>query len=491
MYDTMMVDNIVPVKHLTECFKRIDCFKNSVAEIDEFRHIHGVDVKFSIEDDIPFVEYKLPFVRESWDCLQNLSSLHITDAESGYAAKSDNFSLVPNRSVLGKMESENLTGRINFHSLVDANFDEATTAFYRYLIPIDSVDWLSDIHTASATLGKSWTLGLIEFSYGDVLLHVFPCSRGERKFMVVESLTEVSYTDMESYVYSISLTIGFITGTIHLGKCYIFRSKTTEYDGQLSIKYCSMRSSSSSHFRIFTTNMYYVSEMLKSNKVEGFDRRLPYDEYGNLQPYLQDWLQQDFLQSLFHLIHKDPKISRAVSTLIESADFPLEYQASVRAVVLETLAHSTSGPKLISDNCLWDDIMNALHEVLDRYLYDTARNLKISDKNRDILRGKISNMNSPTNADSLAKPFEDVGYILTENDKKTLKTRNQFLHGSLVKGNIEEQAKELFYLSLSFHKLSCIIILKRAGFSGYILNNPVLFNCPKAVNSGESPLLKI
>ena len=69
--------------------------------------------------------------------------------------------------------------------------------------------------------------------------------------------------------------------------------------------------------------------------------------------------------------------------------------------------------------------------------------------------------------------------------------RNVFLQGGLVKGSIEKQTDELFYLSLMLHKLSCIIILKRAGFEGYILNNPVLFNCRKAVESKERPLLKI
>lgn len=48
-----------------------------------------------------------------------------------------------------------------------------------------------------------------------------------------------------------------------------------------------------------------------------------------------------------------------------------------------------------------------------------------------------------------------------------------------------------YYLSLMLHKLACIIILKRANFSGYILNNPVLFNCEKAVMAGENALIMI
>ena len=98
-------------------------------------------------------------------------------------------------------------------------------------------------------------------------------------------------------------------------------------------------------------------------------------------------------------------------------------------------------------------------------------NQLLSDESLTILGKKINTMNNPTNADSLARPLEEAGYDLKPNDKDALKMRNTFLHGGLVKGSVEKQANEIFYLSLMLHKLACIIILKRAGFSGYILNN--------------------
>ena len=128
-----------------------------------------------------------------------------------------------------------------------------------------------------------------------------------------------------------------------------------------------------------------------------------------------------------------------------------------------------------------------------------ARNIdedcnKIADEINDVVRmqiKEINSMNNPTNADSLAKPLEDAGYTLSQNDKDALKARNTFLHGGLAKGTIEKQTNEVFYLSLMLHKLACIIILKRAGFNGYILNNPMLYNCEKAVQAGEKALLMI
>lgn len=132
-----------------------------------------------------------------------------------------------------------------------------------------------------------------------------------------------------------------------------------------------------------------------------------------------------------------------------------------------------------------------LEAVVAKYVNNETGEQQISDESLTILGKKINTMNNPTNADSLARPLEEAGYSLNDNDKEALKMRNTFLHGGLVKGSVEKQTNEIFYLSLMLHKLACIIILKRAGFSGYILNNPVLFNCEKAVKASEKVLIYI
>ena len=197
------------------------------------------------------------------------------------------------------------------------------------------------------------------------------------------------------------------------------------------------------------------------------------------------------MQRLFALIHGDAKVARAVVTIIESANFPLEYQASVRAIVFETLAHSVPGPKPIPDDDLWNLMKTDLEVVVAKYVNNESGEQQISDEGLTILGKKINTMNNPTNADSLARPLEEAGYDLKPSDKDALKMRNTFLHGGLVKGSVDKQTNEIFYLSLMLHKLACIIILKRANFSGYILNNPVLFNCEKAVMAGENALIMI
>ena len=477
------------MKNVDESLNLIHAFQNKEVTIAEFALIENTSTMVTLEDDIVYVDYSLPVTKESWNLIRSLEELHFEVDGRQYLAASGDFYIESSKDNIG--EEGRFTGRIRVNRLSCTDFANTAHAFFRYMIPIGTVDWNRDIHTYAAYIRNGWMLGLIELKDGETLLHVYPCQDGEKKYMVVESLSETTSQQMAEYVYSVALTIGFITGTIHLGKCYEFSSLEPEFGKDVVMSYHTMRPSSETGMKFFTTNMYYVRETLKSAKVQLNDKTPLYNSKGEFQEHLQDWLQQDMMQRLFNLIHGDAKAARAVVTIIESANFPLEYQASVRAIVLETLAHSIPGPKPIPDDELWASIKTELDGVIARYKNNEAGEQQISDESLTILGKKINSMNNPTNADSLAKPLEEAGYKLNDNDKEALKMRNIFLHGGLVKGNVEKQSNELFYLSLMLHKLACIILLKRAGFEGYILNNPVLFNCEKAVKAGEKVLINI
>ena len=476
------------MKHLDGCMKLILPFKGQNVSVAEFAQIKDAATTVSLDDDVVFIDYTCPVTRQSWSLIQNLRELHLTLDGMQYVVASGDFYIESSKDDLN---NGILTGRIRINRLTGLGYAKTDKAYFRCLLPIGSVDWNRDIRTYAVFINNGWAMGLIELKDNENLLHVYPYHVDDKKYMVVESLTETTSQQMAEYVYSVALTIGFITGTIHLGKCYEFSSSESEFGKDVIMSYHTMRPSSETGMRIFTTNMYYVRETLKSAKVQLKDKTPLYNSEGMFQEHLQDWLQPDMMQRLFSLIHGDAKAARAVVTIIESANFPLEYQASVRAIVLETLAHSIPGPKPIPDDALWESIKTEMDEVISRYKNNEAGEQQISDESLIVLGKKINSMNHPTNADSLAKPLEEAGYPLNDNDREALKMRNTFLHGGLVRGSVEKQSNELFYLSLMLHKLACIIILKRAGFEGYILNNPVLFNCEKVVVAGEKVLIKI
>ena len=477
------------MKNVDESLKLIHSLQNQKVKVVEFEEISDVVTNIRLDDDVIYIDYSLPVTNKSWDLIHSLSSMHIGFDGKQYVAETGDFYIESSKEDFD--EGGRFTGKIRINQLAGSDFLKSEESYFRCMIPIGSVDWNRDIQTFIAYFRNSWTSGLIELKNGDTLLHVYPCSDGDKKYMVVESLSFTTMKQMMENVYFVSLTLGFITGNIHLGKCYLFSSSESEYGENVEMAYHTMRPSSETSMRIFTTNMYYVREALKAGKVNLQDKSPLYDTEGKLQNHLQDWIQPDILQSLFSLICDDEKISRAVVTIIESTNFPLEYQAGVRAIVLETLARSVTGPKPIPDDGLWNELKKGMEEVVKRFTNNEAGEQQISDESLNVLRKKINSMNNPTNADSLARPLEEAGYGLSVNDKDSLKMRNTLLHGGLVKGSVEKQSSDLFYLSLMLHKLACIIILKKAGFVGYILNNPILFNCKKAVDAGEKVLIMI
>jgi len=477
------------MKNMDECLSLINQFNGQTVKIAEFAAIKDATTTITLDGDVVYVDYSLPVTKEGWHLIQNFNELHISLDNNQYVAETGDFYIESSKDNLG--ENGCFSGRIRVNRLYGSTFVKADKAYIRCLIPIGNVDWNRDINTCAAFIKNGWTLGLLELKDGSTLLHVYPCNNGDKKYMVVESLTETTSPKMAEYVYSVALSLGFITGIIHLGKCYEFTSSEPEFTENVAMAYHTMRPSSDTGMRIFTTNMYYVRETLKSAKVQLQDKSPLYNENNEFQDHLQDWLQPDQMQRLFAVIQGDAKVARAVVTIIESANFPLEYQAGVRAIVLETLAHSVPGPKPIPDDELWSQMKSELDAVVAKYNNNETGEQLISEESLTILSKKISSMNNPTNADSLARPLEEAGYALQPNDKEALKMRNIFLHGGLVKGSLEKQTNELIYLSLMLHKLACIIILKRACFSGYILNNPVLFNCEKAVAAGEKVLIMI
>lgn len=472
------------MKNLDVSLKQIEDFHKSDVSLAEFAHLGPVKVCIVHEDTKLYIDYSLPMTGESWTMLQELTALHFTICGKQYVSGTKEFYIKPNQDI----EKRDFKGRFLITSFCDDDFRNSGSGFYRYMIPIDSIDWNGDICCNTAFINNGWILGLIKLEHEDTLIHVYPCTCGKQNYMVIESLTETDEVRMRDYVYSVALTIGFITGKIHLGECYVFKSATPEYDGEMLMAYHTMRPSAESNVRIFTTNMYCLDNILAQNNVPKEDRQPLYDEQGNFQSYLQDWLHQDMVQQLFNLIHTDPDIARAVVTLIESSNFPLEYQAGVRAIVLETLAHNRSGQSLITDEEVWNKIKSELLSVVDSYGQSDEK--KISAEEFEILKQKINNLNTLPNAKLLALSLTEVGYSLTTHDEESLKMRNRFLHGKLVKGDVEKQSDKLFYCSLLLHKLCSIIILKRAGFEGYILNNPVLY-CQDLMKSKEPALLKI
>ena len=93
--------------------------------------------------------------------------------------------------------------------------------------------------------------------------------------------------------------------------------------------------------------------------------------------------------------------------------------------------------------------------------------------NRNVILNKIENINQLSNIDSILQSFKLLGIDLTDNDTFCIKRRNDFLHGKIPFENEMDQSMkitELRLIAFKLHFLICVLLLKMAGYNGYLMN---------------------
>ena len=86
-------------------------------------------------------------------------------------------------------------------------------------------------------------------------------------------------------------------------------------------------------------------------------------------------------------------------------------------------------------------------------------------------------------------PFSQRGYILSEQEKNIINSRNRFLHGHILGHSYEESFQEVLYASLELQKLCILLLFRESGFKGLIVNNAVLMGLKNAISAKEPVLI--
>ena len=230
---------------------------------------------------------------------------------------------------------------------------------------------------------------------------------------------------MQKYIYAISLSLGLATSIITFDYAYVFAGNDALFDKDILCGFAEMRPTIKGQYKFFTTNMYSLREMLKDNNVKYASGQF-YDEKGIFLAHLQDWIQLDEFERIVLMLYNNEELARAVLILIESSTMSLDYEGAMCAVALETICSAMYKPKqkTLMKNEDWKRNVVPKFENLIQSLIDSNT---ISEMHADIIRRKLNGLNMDTNADKLSKPFECIGYNLTESDKKNIAKRNRFL----------------------------------------------------------------
>ncbi len=384
---------------------------------------------------------------------------------------------------------------INIDSMWDENICPTQEYYVRLIQPIQKENWIHNICTYPWQDGNHWSLGLIEVELEKGKVHCYPVLFDNEYYLVTESLFPVTVERMQEMTFGIAAAIGIITCRINLDEYYIALSDNPDYTSILGLCYQGLRPSIYGQYSIFTTNLYSLELALKHQPKAAYAMADLMDCDGkDIDSGKVDWLHMDFVSRLARSISENASLTRATSTIIEATTQPLEYQAALMCVALETITTVLNGkqPEVIPvAKQMYDEtVAPRLLKVIDEYHNKGI----IAEEGKRILTKRIThNLNGQANASKLTDAFVKLGYNVSSVESDCINKRNPIFHGREVgaKNGYKVQADYLHHLCLVLHKLCCILLLKQAGFDSYIINNAVLYGFDKECQDKESVLVKI
>ncbi|WP_099463096.1 hypothetical protein [Parabacteroides provencensis] len=358
---------------------------------------------------------------------------------------------------------------LDSQAIYDAKIDINRKYFFRYIVPIPNRAWHDDYDRYHYESHGKNIDGLIKITCPTDQIHLFQFEYKKQYYLVIESGEKYELDQFEKVAFNTLLTLGFLSGTLHLNEVFIVAANRKSFNVPVGIYFKTLRKSIKGQYSIFTTNAYSVLMPLsaKMTAKDAKERMLTLIERH--WKFRIDRISMEVFSNMVTLFNDHDSIARAALMTLSASWLEHEVQSGVYCIAFETLCskiyktHSLIAPRAISE-CSW----NSLKPVFSDVVTNTTC---LSEDEIKFIKNKLENLNQPTNASKLRLPFEVLGYNLSQAEIKAINDRNKFLHGHLNIDKGDKEIDKLFYTSLMFHKLCCVLILKLSGFEGYIINN--------------------
>ena len=362
--------------------------------------------------------------------------------------------------------------------MMPEDWESEKSYYYKFLLPKGKCSWIDEISSNSHSLCYNkqvyYQSRLIEVSIFEQKIHLYPFNTSTKEeYIVIELQFSCTYAAAQKYQWIISLSLGLITSHVPLDFAFVSCS-IKEDDARKLIGYQRLRDTIKCPYHFFTRNFRWLEEEATKK---------PKLNYINLEKYkdLLDRICPKDFSNIVSYLYDDEKMARGALLLLDAPSLPLDYQGTILSVALETLSN-VSNTTLV-DPKSWMKTKKDVLEIIRREFGDNSPII-------ENLENKWFSINSPTNKEKLSRPFADVGYKLSELEKRVIKERNKFLHGSLtLRGTVEEDASYQSFLCFELLKLCSILLFRRMGFTYPLLNNAVLYGVAEAIEDKEPILI--
>lgn len=335
---------------------------------------------------------------------------------------------------------------------------------------------------------------LLKLNINGTEFHLYPFTDKETNYLVIDVVGKMPKVSFLRHSNAILLTYALIKGKYYGNKAYLFSYKEKDFMLPQSIEYLLLGDGFLNGFPIHTTNPYSILAQNRDTryKKDGSGKIVGIDDSGYTK-YMVEFPSEPF-EKLAEMICNKGGIQRAVILMVSNLSAPLEIKVPTLFVALENVTRVLVGddrsiPKLVED----DALVKALKAIIKKAAKEitaiekchkpigiSPEEFKLYSSNFERIRSKLYSFNNGTNNKKLAGPFADFGYTLSAEEEDLIYVqRNKFLHGEdfvSLEVNYEDEFKNLFHICLRLQKLISVLLLKKSGFSGYIINNPKLYD---------------
>lgn len=371
-------------------------------------------------------------------------------------------------------------------------------AFWRLMIPVPKkFDPVREFEYWSYLSNGKLFQGMLKLILAPTELHLYGHSHQNRQYIVFDALSELPLKQFQETVYPVILVYALLKGNFFSGDGFFISYPNVVMNEVSGIEYHQMSDGRFDLPGIFTTNAFTGIEQTKfrrNNKGMIPEKLIKARRQG-----LPDYFKAEHFTALVNLLLEKDKIRDALTLIVQNQQATLEIKIPVLYVALELItgALSTGGNKdlkPINDNKTAGRLIDLLKQTASVFAVENNfTEQQIVDLQP--LVNRIGGLNQPPNVDKLSKVFPLLGYTLKPEDIKAIDNRNAFLHGFTPKLELSKDDhgfKQLFDLSLRIHFLLAVLLLKKVGYSGKIINyNKLYENITKIYRKDEDIFVMI
>ena len=492
---------------------------------------HDFNIKVSRTKNHPFNERDLTFVRKN-----NAYTFHTTTKIRKGIQKNNELDvkreteikLFSNSFSLYSTGKHLILNRISYPDIDDVPllkkaegyFTSITTRknsfykkerFYRIMLPLNKqVRLFGDFTGWNYSVdGKRMFEPLIKLTISGNEYHFYThTNKAKENFFIIDATSKLQVKEFLKIINSILLSYAFLKGDYHGRQAYIFSYSYQNLNIPSSLSTMIMGGEVYGGFSVHSTkplSLVKLQDKIKykkdaEGKIIGTDTRW-------MNKYHVEFPSECFAK-LCELIYTKEGILRAVILFVNNHKASLELKVPTLFVAIENitkvLIKKDDTPALIIEDGIIAEkiqkvIKNTVKEINLIKRTHQPKELNVDEEkaykaNFSRIENKLYGFNKGSNNQKLSDPFSELGYTLTAEERDLLvKDRNKFLHGDdySTDNDYDNEFRELFHISMRLQKLIAVLLLKKSGYSGYILNNTKIYDYISEKTIKEDVFVKI